>query len=223
MADLARVFVGWDRREVLPWHVLCHSIIQNSSGPVAIAPVKLSQLPMTRPVEGSTEFSLSRFLVPWMCGYEGLALYMDCDMLARCDVHAVLKMHDGSAVQVVQHDYTPKDAVKFYGNAQKPYPKKNWSSVMLFDCGQCQSLTPDYVNTASPMALHQFHWTDAVGSLPGVLNHLVGEYDYDPEAKVIHWTNGGPWLHAYAETDYGEDWWRARYSMTAYQDDRRPR
>lgn len=208
-----RVFVGWDRREVLPWHVLCHSIIENTSQPVSVAPVKLSHLPLTRPVEGSTEFSLSRFLVPWLCGYEGLALFMDCDMLVSCDVAELFALHDGSAVQVVQHDYTPKDAAKFYGNVQKPYPKKNWSSLMLFDCAQCTALTPEYVNTASPMALHQFQWTDSVGSLPREYNHLVGEYDHDLDAKIVHWTNGGPWLSKYSGTEYAHDWIGARFKM----------
>lgn len=213
-----RVFVGWDGREVLPWHVLCHSIIENTSQPVSVAPVKLSHLPLTRPAEGSTEFSLSRFLVPWLCGYEGLALFMDCDMLVSCDVAELFALHDGSAVQVVQHDYTPKDAVKFYGNVQKPYPKKNWSSLMLFDCAQCTALTPEYVNTASPMALHQFQWADSVGSLPREYNHLVGEHDYDPAAKIPHWTLGGPWLSGYANADYGFRWRVACDAMLTYQD-----
>lgn len=211
--------IGWDRREILPWHVLCHSIIENSSVPVSISPLKLSQLPLTRPVEGSTEFSLSRFLVPWLCDYEGLALFIDCDMLVTCDVAELFALHDGSAVQVVQHDYTPKDAVKFYGNVQKRYPKKNWSSVMLFDCAQCRTLTPQYVDTASPMALHQFAWTDSVGNLPREYNHLVGEYAYEPAAKIIHWTLGGPWLARYAMADYSTFWNCARRSMMSYMDD----
>lgn len=214
---MVRVFIGWDSREVLPWHVLCHSIIERASGPVSITPLKLSQLPLTRPIEGSTEFSLSRFLVPWLCGYEGLALFMDCDMLVRCDVHEL--RHDGSAVQVVKHDYTPRSAVKFYGNVQKPYPKKNWSSVMLFDCAQCTALTPEYVNTASPMALHQFAWADSVGELPATYNHLVGEYAHDPSARIIHWTEGGPWLRKYADTEYREDFKSALSSMTYFMDD----
>lgn len=216
MARVARVFVGWDRREVLPWHVLCHSIIRHASRPVAIAPVKLSQLPLTRPVEGSTEFSLSRFLVPWLCGYDGLALFMDCDIMVRCDVHEIFALHDGSAVQVVQHDYVPKDSLKFYGNAQKAYPRKNWSSVMLFDCAQCAVLTPEYVNTATPMELHQMLWTDSVGALPEVHNHLVGEYDFDPEARVVHWTVGGPWMNSYSDADYADDWRLEQADMMSY-------
>lgn len=200
------VFIGFDRREILPFHVLCHSIISRSTAPVSISAVKLSQLPLTRPVQGSTEFSISRFLVPWMMGYQGLALFMDCDMMVRMDISEVFDMHDGSAVQVVKHDYTPKNDVKFYGQKQEPYPKKNWSSVMLMDCSQCKALTPEYVDTASPMDLHQFKWTDSVGVLPTRINHLVGEYPYDPDAGIVHWTVGGPWLESYKNTDYAGQW-----------------
>lgn len=213
------VFIGFDRREILPWHVLCHSILARSSKPVSISAVKLSQLPLSRPVQGSTEFSISRFMVPWMCGYKGLALFMDCDMLVRMDVSEIFAMHDGSAVQVVQHDYTPKDSTKFYGNKQEKYPMKNWSSVMLMDCAQCKVLTPEYVNTASPMELHQFHWTNSLGALPARVNHLVGEYPHDPNAGIIHWTIGGPWLEAYENSDYAADWCAEYTAMTSYLDE----
>lgn len=217
------VVIGFDSREILPWHVLCHSILSRSSVPVSISAVKLSQLPLSRPVQGSTEFSLSRFMVPWMCGYDGLALFMDCDMMVRMDIAEIFKMHDGSAVQVVQHDYTPRDSVKFYGQAQERYPKKNWSSVMLMDCAQCKVLTPEYVNTASAMDLHQFKWTDSVGSLPPRMNHLVGEYPYDPSAGIVHWTVGGPWLKSYRDTDYADDWFNEYAEMISYLDDRQPK
>lgn len=210
------VFIGFDRREILPFHVLCHSIISRSTAPVSISAVKLSQLPLTRPVQGSTEFSISRFLVPWMMGYQGLALFMDCDMMVRMDISEVFDMHDGSAVQVVKHDYTPKNDVKFYGQKQEPYPKKNWSSVMLMDCSQCKALTPEYVDTASPMDLHQFKWTDSVGVLPTRINHLVGEYPYDPDAGIVHWTVGGPWLESYKNTDYAGQWFAECAEATSY-------
>lgn len=213
-----RIFVGYDAREVLPFHVLSESIFCRSSRPVSITPVKLSHLPLTRPVEGSTEFSLSRFLTPWMCGFEGIALFMDCDMLVQCDIAELFAMKDGTAVQVVQHDYTPRDTVKFYGNVQKSYPKKNWSSVMLFDCAQCAMLTPDYVDSAPASDLHQLAWASSVGELPIQYNHLVGEYAFRPDAKIIHWTVGGPWLRTYRQTDYAGHFRRAMTDMTYFKD-----
>jgi hypothetical protein len=155
-----------------------------------------------------------------MCGFEGTALYMDCDMLVLGDVAELFALKDSTAVQVVQHDYAPKDAAKFYGQAQKTYPKKNWSSVMLLDCGQCRTLAPEYVDRATGMELHQFHWAPSVGALPKEWNHLVGEYDNAP-AKIVHWTNGGPWLSRYAGTDYAEEWRKAMRGATYYLDDER--
>ena len=219
MSNQLRVFVGWDSREVLPWHVLCHSIISRAFVPVSISALKLSQLPLTRPQEGSTEFSISRFLVPWLCGYEGLALFIDCDMLVQCDIKKVFDLHDGSAVQVVQHDYTPKAAKKFYGNPQVAYPRKNWSSVMLFDCAQCQVLTPEYVDTASAMDLHRFAWTDSVGELPASMNHLVGEFSRIEHPDIIHWTCGGPWLSKYRDSDYARQWEHDYMAMKHFKQD----
>lgn len=221
MENIKRVFIGYDWREVLPFNVLAHSILSQSSVPVAITAVKLTQLPLKRALEGSTEFSLSRFLVPWLCGYKGHALFMDCDILVRCDIAEIFNRIDGSAVQVVKHDYTPRSSVKFYGNKQVSYPKKNWSSVMLFDCSQCTALTPEYVDTASAMELHQFNWADSVGDLPASMNHLVGEYPYRQDAEVIHWTNGGPWLERYSEVDYAAEWEHERQIMESFLDDRR--
>ena len=187
--------------------------------PVSISPVKLSQLPLTRPPEGSTEFSLSRFLVPWLCNYHGLALFLDCDMLVRCDIEDIFRLYDGSDVQVVKHNYTPKDDRKFYGNRQVAYPKKNWSSVMLMNTAFCPTLTLPYVNTASAMDLHRLSWARSVGNLPVAMNHLVGEYPFSPEAQIIHWTNGGPWLTRYAQQDYAPEWAVERMAMEFYADE----
>lgn len=199
--------------------MLSDSIIERSSVPVSLTAIKCSQLPLTRGFEGSTEFSITRFLVPWLCGFEGIALFMDCDMLVLGDIAELFALKDDTAVQVVQHAYVPKDETKFYGQEQKVYPKKNWSSVMLFDCAQCTALTPEYVDIASGMELHQFHWARSVGSLPATWNHLVGEYEKRPGVNLIHWTNGGPWLTKYSGVDYAREWAGARHDMMHYLDD----
>jgi hypothetical protein len=215
---MIRIFIGFDSRETVAFHVLSHSIHRRASEPVSIAPLMLSQLGglMTRPRHPlqSTDFSFSRFLVPYLCDYQGWALFMDCDMLMLEDVAKLWALRDERfAVQVVKHDHVPTEKVKFLGAAQTKYEKKNWSSVMLFNCARCTALTPDYVNIASGLDLHRFNWLgdDAlIGELPPGWNHLV---DYDPpkpasELSLLHYTIGGPYFSEYRDCGYA-DLWRA--------------
>jgi hypothetical protein len=213
-----RIVIGYDGRETHAWAVLAHSILSRASLPIALIPLTRQALARvyTRergPTE-STEFSLTRFLVPHLCNYEGLALFLDCDMVCQADVLELLLYplaDPGKAVYVVPHDYTPATGTKFFGQVQTAYPRKNWSSVMLFDCAQCQALTPEYVNTASGLELHRFAWLrdDQIGALPLTWNHLVGEMPDDPHAKLLHYTNGTPNLPGYADSPRAADWWAA--------------
>jgi hypothetical protein len=169
---MIRIFVGYDPREAVAFGVLSHSIHARASRPVAIAPVMLSQLQgvyrRERNALQSTEFSFSRFLTPWLCGYEGWAIFMDCDTLARDDIARLWDLRDERfAVQVVKHHHVPKEDVKFLGAKQSKYEKKNWSSVMLINCARCKTLTPEYVNGASGIELHQFKWLES--------EELIGE------------------------------------------------
>lgn len=206
---IQRVFIGFDHNEIAAYHTLAHSILMRASVPVSITPLKLSQLPMTRKRDPkqSTEFSFSRFLVPWLCGYKGEAIFMDCDMLMREDI-ASMRGTRGAAVSVVKHKYMPRPEDKFLGQQQTIYAKKNWSSVMLFDNEQCRTLTPAYVNKASGLALHQFNWLDEeqVGELDKGWNHLVDEYAPNPDAKLVHFTRGGPWFAKYRDCEYSKEW-----------------
>lgn len=178
---MIRIFVGWDSKESIAASVLTHSIQRRSSKPVSIAEVRLEQLKdvFTRerhPLQ-STEFSFSRFLVPSLCDFEGWALFMDSDMLCQDDIAKLWDLRDDDyAVQVVQHDYQPTEITKFLNQPQTPYQKKNWSSVMLFNNARCKALTPEYVNTATGLELHQFKWLGddrLIGALPEEWNHLV--------------------------------------------------
>ena len=203
--------------------VLAHSIHVRSSQPVAIAPVMLSQLASAyhRPAEGlaTTQFSFARFLAPWLAGYEGWAIFMDCDMLVREDIAQLWGLRDKRfAVQVVKHVHVPKEQVKFLGRPQSRYDKKNWSSVMLLNCVRCRALTPEYVNTASGLALHQFKWLgdDAlIGELPARWNHLVGYDPPRPDAALVHFTIGGPYFEEYRDCEYAAEWFRERDAMLA--------
>ena len=206
---MIRVFIGFDSNEVVAYHVLAHSIMRHASVPVSITPLMLKQLPMTRKRESnqSTEFSFSRFLVPYLCNYEGSAIFMDCDMLCRADI-ATMQGTPGASVSVVQHDYQPRPEDKFLGQKQTIYGKKNWSSVMMFDNAQCRALTPEYVNRASGLELHQFKWLEdqQIGSLGKAWNHLVGEYEQNPHAKLVHFTRGGPWFAKFRFCEYAQQW-----------------
>jgi lipopolysaccharide biosynthesis glycosyltransferase len=165
----------------------------------------------------STEFSFSRFLVPRLAGFEGWALFMDCDMLMRVDLTELWKLRDERyAVQVVKHEHVPLEEVKFLGHTQTKYQKKNWSSVMLMNCAKCHALTPEYVNRASGLELHQFKWLgdDAlIGALPARWNHLVGYDAPDPAAALAHFTIGGPWFKEFAHCEFADEWRREREAM----------
>ncbi|MCA9644556.1 MAG: hypothetical protein KC492_27885 [Myxococcales bacterium] len=157
----------------------------------------------------STDFAFTRFLVPYLCNYQGWALFMDCDMLARADVRSLWALRDDSkALQVVKHDYTPRTETKFLGNVQTQYPRKNWSSVMLLNNARCATLRPEFVQAASGLELHRFKWTtdELVGDLPLEWNHLVGEYAENPAAKLVHFTLGGPYFEDYRGCEYTEEW-----------------
>lgn len=220
---MIRVFLGYDRNETVAYHTLAHSIMRHASAPVSITPLVLSQLPMTRmrDPKQSTEFSFSRFLVPWLCGFKGTAIFMDCDILCRTDV-AQLVGERGKAVSVVKHEYTPRPEDKFLGQKQTIYEKKNWSSVMVFDCASCPVLTPQYVNTASGLELHQFKWLGGdymIGGLEPEWNHLVGEFAPNPEAKLAHFTRGGPWFSEYRDCEFADEW-RSEASNMMYSGQR---
>ena len=223
---MIRVFIGYDPREAVAYSVLAHSIQLNASQPVSIAPLMLSQLghiyKRERHSLQSTEFSFTRFLTPYLCGYEGWALFIDCDMLFRDDIAKLWALRDEQcAVQVVKHVHVPAETTKFLNQPQTKYEKKNWSSVMLFNNARCKALTPDYVNTASGLELHQFKWLEndgQIGELPHRWNHLVGYDAYDTEAANVHFTVGGPYFSQYADCEYATDWSHSKTAMLAVDD-----
>lgn len=212
---MLNVVIGFDREEAIAYHVLSHSIMRRASKPVRILPLYLPQLQASgaytreRDAGQSTDFTYSRFLAPYLCNFEGPVIFLDCDILCLADIHKLHEYLDVyQDVAVVKHDYTPRTARKMSGVAQTTYPCKNWSSVMVFNHHRVsvRKLIPEYVNRATAMELHQFKWAQSVGELPPEWNHLVGEAEPNPNAALVHFTLGGPWLAQYKDCEYSTEW-----------------
>lgn len=207
------VFVGFDPREAVAYHVCCQSIIERASVPVAFYPLHLGMLKEYEEThtDGSNAFIYSRFLIPHLMGYSGHAIFMDGDMIVKGDIANLWALRDPfKAVQVVKHDYKTKYPVKYLGAKNPDYPRKNWSSVMIWNCGNYRNrvLTPDYVQKQTGSHLHRFEWLEDrwIGGLPSEWNHLVLEEE-DKDAKLNHWTVGTPCFPEYSDCTRANEWW----------------
>ena len=224
---MIRYFIGYDEREAGAFSVLSYSIQKRASQPVSITPVMLEQLTKAKlywrepNALASTDFSFSRFLVPFLCDFQGWAIFSDNDMLMLDDVARLWAQRDERwAVQVVKHNHVPKEETKFLGKTQTKYEKKNWSSVMLMNCAKCTKLTPEYVNAASGLELHQFKWLasdELIGELPSAWNHLVGYDAPRKDASLVHFTIGGPYFAEYEKCEYAAEWFAEQKSMNKVQ------
>lgn len=194
-----RIFIGYDERQAVTYNVLQHSINATAKRPVSITALRISQLPIRR--RGLTPFTFSRFLVPYLCDYKGVGLFLDADMLLRDDIGALFDLFDGkSAVQVSKNPH-----------------RFEWASVMLFNCEHPANavLTPEYIETAD--GLHTINWCkeEEIGEIPGDWNFLSGYDDMNPDASLVHYTQGIP---AFPETivcDYSGIWHENHKAMNA--------
>lgn len=213
-----RIFIGYDKKEGLAYQVLTHSILSRASGPVSFIPIVRHQVKefhyRDRGEFDSTDFSITRFLTPFLSGYQGSSIYMDCDMLCLGDIYElVLELQSMASVWVVKHDYDPRTITKMDGAVQTTYPRKNWSSLMIFNNSKCAALTPYYVETATGLDLHRFHWipNEEIGEIDPKWNWLVGEYEPYEDARLLHFTLGGPWFRDHECDPYCQeacDLWR---------------
>jgi len=211
------VFVGYDPREPIAYHVCVNSIIRHASQPIAIIPLALNLLrdyKETHP-DGSNHFIYSRFLVPHLTDYTDWAIFIDGDMIVREDITNLWNLRDPDfAVQVVKHDYQTKRTVKYLGSKNENYPRKNWSSVILWNCAHTFNvgLTPDFIESATGKYLHRFTWLNDsdIGELPIEWNWLPDEYGPNTNAKLLHYTLGTPCFHEFADTPQSEEWHRER-------------
>ena len=210
------VAIGYDFREAVTYHVLEQSIMDRTTEPVCIIPLSnrlLNGFDGQR--DGTNSFIYSRFLVPSLMDYQGWAIYLDSDMLLRDDLAKLWALRDPTnAVQVVQHDYQTKHRRKLVGTPMEArnddYPRKNWSSMVLWNCAHLQNrlLTPSFVSSAPGSFLHRFQWLQdsEIGAIDSTWNHLVGEQPMTAEAKLVHFTAGAPCFSHYRKCEYSTEW-----------------
>jgi hypothetical protein len=214
MINKYRVFVGFDQREAIAYHTFAQSLIQNSSVPVSLIPMSLKVLQSVyneTHTDASNEFIYSRFLVPFLCGFDGPAVFVDGDMVIETDIKDLFNLFDSSkAIQVVQHDYKTKANLKYFGNKNEDYPRKNWSSMILWNCSHAahRILTPEFVANQSGSFLHRFRWIDDrdIGGLDASWNWLAEEYSANESARLIHYTLGTPCLKDYQDCSQSDRW-----------------
>jgi lipopolysaccharide biosynthesis glycosyltransferase len=214
-----RIFIGYDNREKIAYHVLSKSIIENSSIPVTITPIKLENLKKfykrKKGLKDSTEFSISRFLTPYLSNYEGYSLFLDCDFIVKGDIAqllAIIKKDKNKALWCVKHNHNPKEIRKFLGEKQLKYNKKNWSSFVIYNNNKCKVLKPNLVSKANGLYLHQFKWIkdSLIGSLPSSWNVLVGYQKIPKKFNALHYTKGGPYFKEFRSSP-GAKYWLNHY------------
>ena len=211
------IFIGYDPREAIAYHTCANSIIRKATTPVSLNPLALNLLSGYKEQhnDGSNHFIYSRFLVPHLTNYNGWAIFLDGDMILRTDIQELWKLCDESkAVMVVKHDYKTRMTEKYLGAKNENYPRKNWSSVILWNCGHelNRQITPDFVQSSTGAQLHRFTWipNDQIGELPIEWNWLPDEFDANTDAKLLHYTLGTPCFHDFATTPMADEWHRER-------------
>jgi len=207
---MLHIFIGWDAREVEAADVLKYSLLKHASIPLDIRFLKLAELDFHRPCDPlqSTDFTYTRFLAPDLCGYQGKAIFMDCDMLCLGDIKELDDLDmSGLALRVVKHDYRPTAQIKMDGRIQTVYPRKNWSSLMIMNCPKLTLWTKEVVERQTGAYLHRFQDIpdEQIGEIPNTWNTL----DWmDENTKLIHYTSGGPWFDAYKDHPYSALWFQ---------------
>jgi len=207
------IFVGYDPREAIAYHTCVNSIIRNSSRPVAIVPVALNLFRdyAETHTDGSNHFIYTRFLVPYLMEYQGWAIFIDGDMIVRGDIAELwdLRQYTKDAM-VVKHDYKTRMKEKYLGSPNEDYPRKNWSSVILWNCNAIRNrqLNPEFVQKSTGAFLHRFSWIEdsRLGELPPEWNWLPDEYGANPNAKLLHYTLGTPCFDEFKHTPMNEHW-----------------
>ena len=220
MNETIKIVVGFDQRESVAYHTFTQSIIEKSSLPVSFIPLAINALKGYKEThtDKSNDFIYSRFLSPHLNAFEGWAIFADGDMICQADIKELWDLRDQSkALLVVKHDYQTKAHKKYLGNVNENYPRKNWSSVILWNCAHPKHkiLTPEFIASQTGKYLHRFSWLDDndIGELPKEWNWLAIEYPENKNAKLIHYTLGTPCFKEYKNTEMADIWYET-YNRT---------
>ena len=208
-----KIYIGFDQRESVAYHTFVQSLIDHASIPLVITPLAVKTLKgyEEKHEDKSNDFVYSRFLTPFLNDFKGWAIFADGDMICQKDIKELLDLRDESkALQLVKHDYKTKANQKYLGNINQDYPRKNWSSVILWNCAHPKHkiLTPDFIANESGKYLHRFSWLDdnEIGELPKEWNWLATEYPINEQANIIHYTLGTPCFKDYRNTEMSGIW-----------------
>ena len=217
MIEKINIVVGFDQREAVAYHTFCQSIIQKSSLPIQFIPLAINTLKgyQETHMDKSNDFIYSRFLTPYLSDFKGWAIFFDGDMICQTDIKGLWDLKDESkALMVVKHDYQTKANIKYLGNKNENYPRKNWSSVILWNCAhpKHQILTPAFIANQTGKYLHRFSWLDDedIGEINREWNWLAIEYPENRNAKLIHYTLGTPCFKDYKNTDMADIWFKTQ-------------
>ena len=218
MSNLLNIFVGFDQKEAIAYHTFVQSIIEKSSVPLSITPLAENNLDeySEKHTDGTNKFTYSRFLVPYLMNFKGWAIFADGDMICLSDIKILKSFFDPNiAVSVVKHDYKTKYKTKYFGQKNEDYPRKNWSSMIVWNCEHLKNkiLTPDFISQKEGSYLHRFSWLEdiEIGELPKTWNWLAIEYKEKKNVDLIHFTLGTPCFKEYSNKPLAKFW------KTSYQ------
>jgi lipopolysaccharide biosynthesis glycosyltransferase len=212
LLEKINLVVGFDQKESIAYHVFCQSVIEYSTLPIQFIPLKINcRTNNLNQNDGSNAFTYSRFLTPYLMDFRGWAIFADGDMVCKDDLAKLWDLRDSTkAVQVVKHNYKTKHSKKYLGNKNEDYPRKNWSSMILWNCEHSKNklLTPSFVEGKSGSYLHRFSWLDdeEIGELNAEWNWLAIEFEDNDNAKIIHYTLGTPCFKDYQLSSMSSYW-----------------
>jgi lipopolysaccharide biosynthesis glycosyltransferase len=224
--EIIDIVVGFDQREAVAYHVFCQSVLEKTSRPVRFLPLAQDSLSgyQEKHSDGSNAFTYSRFLCPHLMGFSGYVLYADGDMICNVDIAELWDLRDPrKAVQVVKHNYLTKENKKYFGSRNENYPRKNWSSLVIWNCQHPKNrlLSPAFIEGKAGAFLHRFEWLEnaEIGELPREWNWLASEYEINLNAKLIHYTLGTPCFEEYKSSEMAATWHEAFDRTTQGKDE----